>query len=86
MSSTYLSHIDDFSDVDHNAISSRYSMYMLAKTADNGEEGRRTYRPKRCEYINKDKDSSPNILNDKNHQASSQKVRQLRSNSVQLLM
>ena len=34
LSSTYLSHVDDFSDVDPNAISSKYSMYMLA---DNGE-------------------------------------------------
>ena len=32
MSSTYLSHIDGFSDVDPNAVSSKYSMYMLANT------------------------------------------------------
>ena len=37
VSSTYLSHIDGFSDVDPNAISSKYSMYMLANTGDNGE-------------------------------------------------
>ena len=37
------------------------------------EEGRRTYRPKRCEYNNKDEDNSPRTLNDKNHQASSLK-------------
>ena len=30
------------------------------------EEGRRTYRPKRCEYSNKDEDNSPKTLNDKN--------------------
>ena len=30
MSSTYLSHVDGFSDLDHNAIPSKYSMYMLA--------------------------------------------------------
>ena len=41
------------------------------------EEGRRTYRPKRCENKNKDEDNSPKTLNDKNHQASSQKFRQL---------
>ena len=40
------------------------------------EEGRRTFRPKRCGN-NKDEDNSPKILNDKNHQASSQKFRQL---------
>ena len=46
------------------------------------EEGRRTYRPKRCEYNNKDVDNSPKTLNDKNQQASSQKFRQLISNVV----
>ena len=35
------------------------------------------YRPKRCEYNNKDKDNSPKTLNDKNHLASSKKFRQL---------
>ena len=35
-----------------------------------------TYRPKRCEYNNKDEDKSPKTLKDKNHQASSQKFRQ----------
>ena len=38
--------------------------------------GQRTYRPKRCGNINKDEDNSPKTLNDKNHQASSQKFRQ----------
>ena len=41
------------------------------------EEGRRTYRPKRCGNSNKDEDNSPKKLNDKNQQASSQKFRQL---------
>ena len=36
------------------------------------EEGRRKYRPKRCENNNKD-DNSPKTLNDKNHLTSSQK-------------
>ena len=40
------------------------------------EEGRRIHKPKRCEYSNKDEDNSPKTLNDKNHQASSQKFRQ----------
>ena len=40
------------------------------------EKGRRTYRPKCCGN-NKDEDNSPKTLNDKNHQASSQKFRQL---------
>ena len=30
------------------------------------EEGRRTYRPKRCEYNKKENDDSTNTLNDKN--------------------
>ena len=37
------------------------------------EEGLWTYRQKRCEYNNKDEDNSPKTLNDKNHEASSQK-------------
>ena len=41
------------------------------------EEGRSTYRPKRCGNNNKDEDNSPKNLNDKNQQASSQKFRQL---------
>ena len=41
------------------------------------EEGRRTYRPKRCGNNNKDEDNSLKTLNDKNQQASFQKFRQL---------
>ena len=41
------------------------------------EESRRTYRPKRCRNNNKDEDNSPKTLNNKNHQASSQKFKQL---------
>ena len=41
------------------------------------EEGWRTYRPKRCGNDYKDEVNSPKTLNDKNHQASSQKFRQL---------
>ena len=37
------------------------------------EEGRKTYRPKRCGNNSKDEDNSPKTLNDKNQQASSQK-------------
>ena len=40
------------------------------------EEGWRTYRPKLCGNNNKDEDNSLKTLNDKNHQASSQKFRQ----------
>ena len=40
-------------------------------------EGPRTYRPKRRGNNNKDENNSPTTLNDKNHQASSQKFRQL---------
>ena len=48
VSSTYLSHIDSFSDVDPNAISSKYAMYMLANTGDNGEP---IASPSSCQYI-----------------------------------
>ncbi len=41
------------------------------------EEGQRTYQPKRCGNNKEDEDNSPKTLNDKNHQASSQKFRQL---------
>ena len=41
------------------------------------EEGRKTYRPKRSGNNNNDEDNSPKTLNNKNHQASSQKFRQL---------
>ena len=50
------------------------------------EEGRRTYRPKRCVNNNKDEDNSPKIVNDKNHQASSQKFRQLKEQVVYFLI
>ena len=41
------------------------------------EEGQKTYRPKCCGNNNKDEDNSLKTLKDKNHQASSQKFRQL---------
>ena len=41
------------------------------------EEGRRTYRPKHSGNNNKGEDNSSKTFNDKNHQASSQKFRQL---------
>ena len=41
------------------------------------EEGRRTYRPKRCRNNNKDADDSLKNLNDKNQQALSLKFRHL---------
>ena len=41
------------------------------------EEGRKIYRLKCCGNNNKDEDNSPKTFNDKNHQASSQKFRQL---------
>ena len=46
------------------------------------EEGRRTYQLKRCGNNNKDEDSSPKTLNDKNQQASSQKFKQLKKKSI----
>ena len=40
------------------------------------EEGRRTYRPKRCGNNNKDENNNPKIFNDKNHPDSAKKFRQ----------
>ena len=47
-----------------------------SRVRQTSEEGRKTYRPKHCGNNNKDEDNSPKNLNDKNHQASSQKFRQ----------
>ena len=41
------------------------------------EEARRTYQSKRCENYNKDEDNCPKTLNDKTHEASLEKFRQL---------
>ena len=46
------------------------------------EEDRWTYQLKRCRNNNKDEDNSLKTLNDKNHQASSQKLRQLTCLSI----
>ena len=37
VSSTYLSQNDDFSDVDPNTISLKYSVYIFTNTGDNGQ-------------------------------------------------
>ena len=50
------------------------------------EEGRRTYRLKRCENNNKDEDNSLKNLNVKNQQASSQKFRQLKHFSFKFFL
>ena len=47
------------------------------------EEGRSTYRPKRCGNNYKDEDNSLKNLNDKNQRASSQKFRQLKNYPLQ---
>ena len=43
------------------------------------EDGQKTYWLKRCGNNNEDEDNSPKTLNDKNHQALSQKFSQLRN-------
>ena len=50
---------------------------VCSRVRQTPEEDRKTYRPKRCGNNNKDEDNSPKILNDKNHQASSLKFRQI---------
>ena len=47
--------------------------------------GRRTYRLKRCGNNNEDEENCPKTHNDKNHQASSKKFRQLMSCIVHLI-
>ena len=44
----YLSHYDGFGDVDPNAISSKYPMYMLANIGDNGDA---IASPPPCRYV-----------------------------------
>ena len=55
--------------------SSKFREYSRVRQTP--EEGRRTYQPKCCRNNNKDEDNIPKTLNDKNHQVSSQKFRQL---------
>ena len=52
------------------------SKFCVGSRVRQTPEDWRTYWPKRCEYNNKDEDTSPKTLNDKN-QASSQKFRHL---------
>ncbi len=52
--------------------------HVSSRVRQTPEEGRRAYRPKHCGNNNKDEDNSPKTLNDKSHQASSQKFRQLK--------
>ena len=65
--------------VDPHGFNKRCSSWFRedSRVQQTPEEGRRTYQPKRCGNNNKDEDNSPKTLNDKNHQASSQKFRQL---------
>ena len=58
----------------HDILLSRVRSRVRHETS---EEDRKTHRLKRCEYNNEDEDNSPNTLNDENHQASSQKFRQI---------
>ena len=51
--------IKNLNDKNHQASSQKFRQQTP-------EEGRRTYRPKRCGNNNKDEDNSPKNLNDKN--------------------
>ena len=70
--------------VSHNRVQVRSSV-KVPRVRQTPEEGRRTYRPKRCGNNYKDEDNSLKTLNDKNHQASSQKFRHLRIIELQCL-
>ena len=48
LSFTFLNHVDAFNDVDPNAISSKYSMYTLANTGNNGDP---IGSPSSCRYM-----------------------------------
>ena len=54
--------------VDHRGFSKKRSSKFRvgSRVRQTPEEGRRTFRPKRCGNKNKDEDSSPKTLNDKN--------------------
>ena len=63
----------------HGFNKGRSSMFREgSRVRQTPEEGQRTYRLKSCgnSNNNKDENNSPKTLNDKNHQASSQKFRQ----------
>ena len=55
----------------------RQKFRVGSRVRETPEEGGRTYQPKHCGNNNKDEDNSPETLKDKNHQASSQKFKQL---------
>ena len=65
---------------DHRGFNKRRSSKFRegSRVRQTPEEGRGTYRPKRYGDNNKDEDNSPKTLNDKNHQALSQKFRQFK--------
>ena len=60
----------------HGFNKGRSSKFREGSLVRQTPEGWETYRPK-LRGNNKDEDNSPKTLNDKNHQASSQKFRQL---------
>ena len=78
VSSTYESHIDGFSDVEPNSISSKYFMYTLANTGNHRDpitspscaymsDAIPKYAVSTCGYNNKDEDNTPNTLEDRYH-------------------
>ena len=67
-----------------SCVCSNSTFYMSSRVGHKTpEEGQSIYRPKRCEHNNKDDVNSPNILSNNNHQASSQKLRQITGNYLQ---
>ena len=57
---------------------------LSSQVRQTSKGGRRTYRPKHCGNNNKNEDNSPKTLNDENHQALSQKFRQLIQFSIDM--
>ena len=70
MESKQVTPVDSIKDVVQSSV-------KVPRVRQTPEQGRKIYQPKHCGNNNKDEDNSPKILNDKNHQASSQKFRQL---------
>ena len=65
-----------------NKGSGSYSRVSSRVRQETTEEGRSTHGPKRCEYNHKDEGNSLETLNDRNHQASPRKFRQLTFTNV----
>ena len=70
---TNTSRKSNLSSCPFSSIDGRIEFRVDSLVRQTPDEDQRIYRPKHCEYYNKD--NSLKTLNDKHHQASSQKIR-----------